>query len=43
VAFLIAYHQNKALIEENGITSANIILYKAQEGGAIKRKSRLKW
>ena len=40
VAFLVAKHQNKALIGDNGITPARIILNKAYERGFYKTQQR---
>ena len=43
VAFLVALHQNKALIGDTGITPARHILNNAEERGRIKRERRLAW
>lgn len=43
VAFLVAYHQNKPLIGDNGITPARYALNEAQERGRIKQQRRLAW
>jgi hypothetical protein len=43
VAFLVAKHQNKALIGDNGITPARTILDAAEERGEFKRQRRDTW
>lgn len=43
VAFLIALHQNRALIGDKGISPARVILDKAEARGAAKRERRLQW
>ncbi len=43
VAFLVAKHQNKALIGDNGITPARKVLDRAQELGETKKQQRDAW
>ena len=43
VAFLIAFDQNKALVGDNGITPARVVLDRAEKRGAAKRERRLQW
>ena len=43
VAFLVALHQNKALLGDNGITPARRILNAAEQRGKDKRMARAKW
>jgi hypothetical protein len=43
VAFLVAKHQNKALIGDNGITPARQMLNAAQEEGILTQKRRGGW
>jgi hypothetical protein len=43
VAFLVAKHQNKALIGDNGITPARQVLDAAQEKGILIKKQRDGW
>ena len=42
-AFLVALHQNKALIGDNGITPARHILQSSYERGKMKRRRREEW
>jgi len=43
VAFLVAYHQNKALLGDNGITPARFMLQEAKDRAKTKRERREAW
>ena len=43
VAFLVALHQNKALIGQNGITPATHVLDAAESRAKLKQERRMEW
>jgi uncharacterized membrane protein YphA (DoxX/SURF4 family) len=43
VAFLVAFHQNKALIGDDGITPARRVLDQGEKCGRLKRQERREW